>query len=175
MVRFVALAGVAGLTLAACVAPGPQDSGMTPTTPPAVAQGLGALSFSTSNGTVSPDYRWDLDFTIDAAGQGVLRRCTGYATEGDACRSHSFAVPQARRDAIAAAVRSGDLLQRQARPIPMPPIGGGATAATLTVDGQQVVLPPWPIQADSERVGAVRRAIRDAIPATAHAAVGHTD
>lgn len=118
----------------------------------------------TDSGSLPPEYAWETNVTISPDGKLTLRYCTGYETEGPACKTRKAKVDEAHRAAILAAVTAGDLVAKPARQTEDIPVGGGATGGKVYVDGQPVALPSFPTEQDAARVAAVVTAIEAAIP-----------
>lgn len=130
---------------------------------PASAQGL--ATYWANSGSLPPEHAWNVNVTIAADGTLVLKHCTGYETEGPACKTRKAKVDAAQLDAIRAAVAEADLVATPARQAEDVPPGGGSAGGSVILDGETVVLPAWPVAQDAERVAAVLNAITAAIPA----------
>jgi hypothetical protein len=159
--------GIGAMALTACVQPtkpaddaGAGGGSGSPTSGPML------VSYSTSNGTVAPPYRWDLGFSINAEGRGTLEVCSGYATSGTAgaCKSETFTVPEAKLNNIRAAAIASNLNTRPAAENRDPPVGGGVTSGSVALNGDTYRLIPFTQGADAQRTETVLNAITAAIP-----------
>lgn len=120
----------------------------------------------TDSGSLPPEYAWDTTVTILADGSLTLKYCTGYATEGPACKTRDAKVSADQLAAIRSAAQESGLAERPAKELAddMIPIGGGTTGGQVMLDGRKIELIAFPVEADAARVGPVLQAIRDAIP-----------
>ncbi|MCB6177673.1 hypothetical protein LHP98_05965 [Rhodobacter sp. Har01] len=117
-----------------------------------------------NSGSLPPEYAWDVDVTILADGKLTLKHCTGYETEGPACKTRKATVTAAQMDAIRAAVVDQGLDRTPAQQVDDIPVGGGASGGVIWLDGQKIELPAYPTEADTPRVNAVLTAVVAAIP-----------
>lgn len=79
-----------------------------------------------NSGSLPPEYAWDVTITISAAGNLVLKHCTGYETEGPACKTRKATVSAADLAAIIAAAKAAELAEKPARQTEDIPVGGGS-------------------------------------------------
>lgn len=121
-------------------------------------------SYGTNNGSLPPEYAWDNEVTIHADGKLIIRHCTGYETEGPACKTRKGKVTEDAMAAIRDAALASDLAANPASPTDYPLVGGDAVWGSVHVDGQDYVLLSDPSEADASRVQAVLDAIAAAIP-----------
>lgn len=129
------------------------------------ADAAGLLAeYWTDSGSLPPEYAWETKVRITADGALTLRYCTGYETEGPACKTRKGRVDEAHRAAILAVVAEGGLLAKPARQTEDIPVGGGATGGKVYVEGQPIALPAFPVEQDAARVGAVVKAHRGGHP-----------
>lgn len=129
---------------------------------PASAQQF--ASYWANSGSLPPEYAWEVGVTISEDGQLVLKHCTGYETEGPACKTRRAKVSAAAMEAIRAAAIEAQLFGFPVRGTEDVPVGGGSRGGSVAQDGQVVSLPAWPVADDAERVGKVLDAIYAAIP-----------
>ena len=123
-------------------------------------------TYFASSGSLPPEYAWDVTVTISDAGLVVLKHCTGYETEGPACKTRKGKASPAQVDAIRAAVRDSGLLQdpaQEAAPEEIP-LGGASFGGTVTLDGTTVTLWAFPRAQDRDRVARVLATVEAAIP-----------
>lgn len=116
------------------------------------------------SGSLPPEYAWQTNVSISTDGALTLVYCTGYETAGPACKTRKAKVDEAHRAAILAAVTAGDFFGKPVRQAENHPVGGGAAGGKVYVEGQPVVLPAFPTEADAPRVAKVLEAIVAAIP-----------
>jgi hypothetical protein len=121
--------------------------------------------YYTDSGSLPPEYAWETTVTILADGRLMLQRCTGYETEGPACKSRKAKVDPAALDAIRAAALASGLADTPAKPSDYPMVGGNVTEGAVYLDGAKIQLIPDPQEADAPRVAGVLNAVRAAIPA----------
>lgn len=132
---------------------------------PAIGQETGVLAeFWADSGSLPPEYAWATDVTILTDGHLTLRYCVGYETEGPACKTRKAMVDDAHRAAILAAVAQSELVERPARISDELIVGGGSAGGKVFVEGVEVALPAFPVDADTPRVALVIDVIREAIP-----------
>lgn len=132
---------------------------------PALAQEAPILAtYYADSGSLPPEYAWETNVTIYEDGRLTLRRCTGYETEGPACKDRKAKVTPAALDAIREAALASGLAETPATQTDDPQVGGGVTGGAVYLDGVKLPLPSEPIAADAARVAAVLRAVRVAIP-----------
>lgn len=117
-----------------------------------------------NSGSLPPEYAWDVTVTIHTDGQVILTHCKGYATKPPGCKTRKGKADAAKLDAIRAAVVEADLIAKPARASDEVIVGGGASAGTVTIDGEKRSLPSFPVIDDANRVGLVMQAIYAAIP-----------
>lgn len=124
--------------------------------------------YRTDSGSLPPEYAWEASVILHEDGAIELKRCTGYETEGPACKARrAKAAPEALEAIRAAAIASG----LRDEPAQMPDaimVGGGSIYGAVWLDGARIELPSQVRDADSARVGAVLTAIRAAIPRRLH-------
>lgn len=133
---------------------------------PALAEDAPILAkYWTNNGSLPPEYAWETDVTILEDGALTLKHCTGYETEGPACKTRRTKVAEDALDAIRTAARDSGLADNPARETDTPMVGGGLTGGLVYLDGKEVKLLSQPTEADAKRVGMVLTAIASAIPA----------
>ena len=133
----------------------------------AIAQDVPVLAqYWTDSGSLPPEYAWETSVTIFADHSLTLRHCTGYETEGPACKTRKAKVTDDQIQAILTAATESGLLQTPARDLPedMIPVGGGVTGGSVTLDGQVISLVAFPAVEDAARVAMVLQAIHAAIP-----------
>lgn len=118
----------------------------------------------TNNGSLPPEYAWETSVTIRQDGSLTLQHCTGYETEGSACKSRRAKVTADAMAAITAAAEASGLKERPAQETDAPIVGGSLTGGSVWLDGTRIVLLSQPAAADAERVSDVVLAIRAAIP-----------
>jgi hypothetical protein len=121
--------------------------------------------YYTDAGSLPPEYAWQTEVTIHTDGRLVLQRCTGYETEGPACKSRKAKVDPAALDAIRAAATASGLADSPAKPSEYPMVGGSVTGGVVYLDGAKIQLISDPEEADAPRVAGVLNAVRAAIPA----------
>lgn len=117
-----------------------------------------------NSGSLPPEYAWDVTITISAAGNLVLKHCTGYETEGPACKTRKATVSAADLAAIIAAAKAAELAEKPARQTEDIPVGGGSDGGAVWLDGQKLTLHAFPVPEDGERTRLVLNAITAAIP-----------
>ncbi len=132
---------------------------------PALAQDAPVLAiYYADSGSLPPEIAWETNVTIYEDGRLTLRRCTGYETEGPACKDRKAKVPPAALDAIRKAALASGLADTPATQTDDPQVGGGVTGGAVYVEGVKLSLPSEPISADAPRVAEVLRAVQAAIP-----------
>jgi hypothetical protein len=132
---------------------------------PALAQEAPVLAtYSANSGSLPPEYAWETNVTIYTDGRLTLRRCTGYETEGPACKDRKAKVAPEALEAIRAAAQASGLADAPAKPSDYPMVGGSVIFATVMLDGVTVTLPSDVAESDATRVAAVLRAVEAAIP-----------
>lgn len=119
----------------------------------------------TNNGSLPPEYAWETSVTILADGKLTLTHCTGYETEGPACKTRRAKVSAEALAAITAAAEASGLAAKPAQETDVPIVGGGLSGGRVLLDGGEVTLLSQPAEGDAARVGSVLTAIRAAIPA----------
>lgn len=131
----------------------------------AQAQGLVAEWWA-SSASVEPEYAWSLDVSFYEDGAVAVRRCTGYETEGPACKQGKGKVSVEVLNTIRDAADAAGVAKKapKAAPDDEIPIGGGSAGGAVWWQGERIVLPDFPVRADVERVNMVLTAIRAAVP-----------
>jgi hypothetical protein len=120
--------------------------------------------YHTDSGTLPPEYAWATDVTIDSEGLLTLRHCTGYQTEGPACKTRRARVTPEELAAIREAALASGLAETPARAAEYPMVGGSMTYGRVHLDGITIELPSDPLEADAARVALVLRQVEAAIP-----------
>lgn len=118
-----------------------------------------------NSGSLPPEFAWSTQVTILADGGLTLTHCRGYETEPPGCETREGQATEAALAKILQAVSESGVVTTPPRKLDDPPVGGGATWAFVTVDGQTVELMDFPIEKDRARVRLVLDAIAAAIPA----------
>ncbi len=120
----------------------------------------------TDSGSLPPEYAWDTNVTIFADGKLTLKHCTGYETEGPACKTRTAWVTEDQLAAIRTAAQESGLAEKPAEEVgdDMIPIGGSSTGGSVRLDGQKIDLIAFPVESDAARIGPVLQAIHDTIP-----------
>ena len=120
----------------------------------------------TDSGSLPPEYAWDTNVTIFADGKLTLKHCTGYETEGPACKTRTAKLTDEQLATIRTAAQESGLAEKPAKEVgdDMIPIGGGVSGGYVLLDGQKIDLIAFPVEADAARVRPVLQAIHDAIP-----------
>jgi len=124
-------------------------------------------TYHTDNCCLPPEFAHEINVTILQDGTLTLVRCEQYATEGPGCKTRRAMLTEDAMVAIRAAAEASGLAIDPASRAPGDeiPIGGGSTSGTVVLDGVEIVLLPFPVTEDAERVRSVLSAIRGAIPA----------
>lgn len=122
------------------------------------------VSYGTSNGSLPPEYAWDNKVTIHEDGKLLIKHCKGYETEGSACKTRKGKVTPEAMEAIRAAALASNLAADPADETMYPTVGGGGDWGVVYLEGQEYELLWEAAEEDAERVGAVKSAIRAAIP-----------
>jgi hypothetical protein len=136
---------------------------------PVLAQEAAVLAtYSTNSGSLPPEYAWETTVTIHEDGRLTLRRCTGYETEGPACKDRKTKVTPEALEAIRMAAMASGLAETPAKASDYPMVGGSVVFATVTLDGVTVTLPSDLAESDVPRVAKVLRAVEAAIPPRFH-------
>jgi hypothetical protein len=117
-----------------------------------------------NSGSLPPPYAWNVEVTVTAEGWVTVTRCTGYKTEGPACRNGEGAAIPGVVDAILRAAEASDLANRPATALDPPMVGGGWTSGTVMLGDRTIDLIAQPIAADEPRVATVLEVIGAAIP-----------
>ncbi|QYK41500.1 MAG: hypothetical protein KF887_19415 [Paracoccaceae bacterium] len=145
---------IAALTaMAFCALPGFADEPAVP-----------VATWAANNGTLPPAYRRSLRAEIDSAGWVTMRSCQGYDETGPACRISAGEAPEGAVAAILAAAVAAEIFARPPVSDAMVPVGGGSVHGSVTLDGETVMLPAFPVEEDRRRVADVLHAIATAIP-----------
>ena len=118
----------------------------------------------TDSGSLPPEYAWATEVAIHADGQLLLKRCTGYETEGPACKTRKAKVDSTALEAIQTAALASGLAENPAAQAEYPMVGGSVTGCAVHVGGVRILLPSDPAKADAARVATVLAAVRAAIP-----------
>jgi hypothetical protein len=121
--------------------------------------------FRTDSGSLPPEYAWETSVLIRVDGQLELKHCTGYETEGPACKIRRAKVGEAALQAIRTAATESGLASKPARETDTPTVGGGLTSGRVNLGDVVIELPSQPAEADAARVEKVLAAIAAAIPA----------
>jgi hypothetical protein len=134
-------------------------------------------TYHSNNGSVAPPYRREMAITIDTDGKGTIRQCTGYrmADAQQNCASAEFWVPAEAIEQLLAAVQASDLVQRPIKAQENPPVGGGITAGTITLDNVVYPIDAFPVAEDAERASALLYAILAVVPPNAKSATSLPD
>jgi hypothetical protein len=130
---------------------------------PAQAQEVLA-EYRTDSGSLPPEYAWATTVTILVDGQLTLKHCTGYETEGPACKIRHSKVAEAALSAIRKAAAESEMVTKAARLTDIPMVGGGSISGRILLDGSEIILPSQPAKVDVARVEKVLTAIAAAIP-----------
>lgn len=132
---------------------------------PASAEEAPVLAeYWTNNGSLPPAYAWETGITIRADGALTLRRCTGYETEGPACKTRRAKIAPEALEVIREAAAASGLRERPARLPEAVMVGGDMTGGLVWLDGARIDLPSDVHEDDVNRVAEVIRAIETAIP-----------
>lgn len=132
---------------------------------PALAEDAPVLAeYWTNSGSLPPEYAWETSVSIREDGALTLKRCTGYETEGPACKTRRAKVAPEVQEAIRAAATASGLRETPAGQPDEVMVGGSQTGGLVYLDGARILLPSDTLPGDRERVGAVLRAISAAIP-----------
>lgn len=132
---------------------------------PALAQEPPVLAtYYADSGSLPPEYAWETNVTIYEDGRLTLRRCTGYETEGPACKDRKAKVEPAALQAIREAALASGLAETPAKPTEYPQVGGEVTGGAVYLNGVKLPLLSQPTEADAARVATVLRAVAAAIP-----------
>ena len=124
--------------------------------------------YRTDSGSLPPEYAWEASVTLYENGILFLKRCTGYETEGPACKTRRAKVGEAALEAIRAAALASTLREEPAHPPEDLAVGGGAVHGAVWLKGTRIDLPSQVREQDAGRVASVLSAIRAAIPARLH-------
>lgn len=137
--------------------------------PAALAEDAPVLAeYHADSGSLPPEYAWEASVIIHENGTLFLKRCTGYETEGPACKTRRAKVGEAALEAIRAAAVASNLREEPAHPSEDLAVGGGAVYGAVWLDGTKIDLPSQAREQDAGRVAGVLSAIRAAIPARLH-------
>lgn len=133
---------------------------------PALAEDAPVLAeYWANNSSLPPEYAWETGVTILADGRLTLKHCTGYETEGPACKTRRARVPETALKVILTAAEASGLGDQPARRSDVVMVGGSASGGLVWLDGTRIDLPSDVHQDDVDRVAGVIRAIQAAIPA----------
>lgn len=123
------------------------------------------LAILTANsGSLPPPYAWNVEVTVTTQGHVTVTRCTGYETEGPACKTAEGAAVPGSLDAIRQAAEASGLADRPATALDPPIVGGGWTSGTVRLGDRSIALIAQPTPADEARVTSVLAVIGAAIP-----------
>ena len=137
--------------------------------PMASAQDMPVLAeYWTNSGSLPPEYAWETEVTILTDGGLTLKYCTGYETQGPACKTRRAKVAPEALEAIRAAAAESGLSDKPAREAEAPMVGGSMTGGVVWLEGAKVVLLSDPHPDDAARIAPVLAAIEAAIPARFH-------
>jgi hypothetical protein len=112
--------------------------------------------YSENSGSLPPMYAWHYDVSFGADGTVTTRYCKGYGEAAPDCATRSDSLTADQMAALNAALApiAADLAEKPVVEMDMPPVGGGSTTAHIFAAGADVLLPPFPIEADTPRVTA---------------------
>lgn len=113
-------------------------------------------SYTENSGSLPPIYAWHYDVSFAADGTVTTRYCKGYGEEAPDCADRSDTLPADDLAALQAALApiATDLAAKPVVEMDMAPVGGGSTTAHIFAAGADLLLPPFPIEADAPRVAA---------------------
>lgn len=121
-------------------------------------------TLTANSGSLPPPYAWNVEVTVSTEGRVIVTRCTGYETEGPACKTGEAAAVAGSLEAIRQAAEASGLADRPATAIDPPMVGGGWTSGTVRLGDRSIALIAQPIPADADRVATVLAVIGAAIP-----------
>lgn len=121
-------------------------------------------TLTANSGSLPPPYAWNVEVTVRTDGRVTVTRCTGYETEGAACKTGEGAAVAGSVEAIRQAAEASDLADRPATAIDPPMVGGAWTSGTVRLGESSIALIAQPIPADEDRVSTVLAVIGAAIP-----------
>jgi hypothetical protein len=121
-------------------------------------------TYGANNGTVPPQYRWDIEMTIGQDGGAQIRYCRGYKVTSGSCAEDEFRLSEAELEDIRQALETSGLATTPAKELAEPPVGGSMSYGSVSFEGKVVRLPPHPEAADEARVESVISRIATAIP-----------
>ena len=126
-------------------------------------------SYSENSGSLPPAYAWHYDVSFGADGTVSTRYCKGYGEVTPDCATRSDALPADQLAALTAALApiAADLAAKPVLEMEMPPVGGGSTTGHIFAAGADLVLPPFPVEADTARVTAALELLHTFTPAGA--------
>jgi hypothetical protein len=127
-------------------------------------QGEVLAEYWSRSATVAPQYAWSLTVSIGVDGRTTVKRCTGYESEGPACRVQVGMAGPDSLEAIRAATAASGFLETPAGEASEISVGGETSGGTVYLEGVKVVLPAFPAARDVPGVDAVLNAIVAAIP-----------
>lgn len=123
-------------------------------------------TLTANSGSLPPPYAWNVEVTVSSEGRVTVTRCTGYETEGPACKTGEGAAVPGSLEAIRQSAEASGLADRPATAIDPPMVGGGWTSGTVRLGDRSIALIAQPIPADEDRVATVLAVIGAAIPET---------
>jgi hypothetical protein len=135
---------------------------LLPTTAAAETEILATLT--ANSGSLPPAYAWNVEVTVTETGWVTVTRCTGYETEGPACKTGEGTAVSGSVEAILQAAEASDLDTHPATAIDPPMVGGSWMSGTVMLGDGPVDLIAQPIAADEDRVATVLEVIGAAIP-----------
>lgn len=121
-------------------------------------------TLTANSGSLPPPYAWNVEVTVRTDGRVTVTRCTGYETEGPACKTGEGAAVAGSVEAIRQAAEASGLADRPATAIDPPMVGGAWTGGTVRLGESSIALIAQPIPADEDRVSTVLAVIGAAIP-----------
>ena len=126
-------------------------------------------SYSENSGSLPPAYAWHYDVSFGADGTVTTRYCKGYGEVAPDCADRSDTLAAADLAALQSALApiAADLAAKPVTEMEMPPIGGGSTTGHIFVAGADLLLPPFPTEADAPRVTAAIDLLHKFTPAGA--------
>jgi hypothetical protein len=131
---------------------------------PALADDGLLATLDARSGTVAPPYAWSVAITIAADGLVTVKRCTGYETEGPACKTGTAQTTPEALAAIRTAAKASSLATHPAKPLDPPMVGGGSISGTVILDGTPIEMIAQPVPEDTERVTTLIDVVGAAVP-----------